>query len=178
MASAAVKITVDEFLALPEIEDLHRELVHGEIWEEPLGNAGETHEIVKSNLNEALILAAGRPRRFRLMIETSFRFGDDVLIPDLSLLIKSDPTRFGREGILACIPDIAIEIVSSDSATRLMEKIALYRESAVSEIWVLYPRLGTIAIYTKNAVREVRPADTLTSPLLPGFALPLSELFS
>ncbi|MCX6605399.1 MAG: Uma2 family endonuclease [Acidobacteria bacterium] len=178
MASAAVKITVDEFLALPEIEDLHRELVHGEIWEEPLGNAGETHEIVKSNLLQALSVAAGWPRRFRVLVESSFRFREAVLIPDVSLLIQSDPTHFGRQTVLTSIPDIAIEIVSSDSATRLMEKIALYRESAVSEIWVLYPRLGTIAIYTKNAVREVRPADTLTSALLPGFALPLSELFS
>ncbi len=178
MASAAVKITVDEFLALPDIENLHRELVHGEIWEEHLGNADETHEIVKSNLIEALFAAAGRPRRFRVMCESSFRFGDAVLIPDVSLLIESDPTRFGREGVLSCIPDIAIEIVSSDSASRLMEKIALYRESAVSEIWVLYPRLSTIASYSKNTVRELRRADHLTSPLLPGFALPLSELFS
>jgi len=178
MASAAVRITVDEFLALPETESPHRELVHGEIREEPLGNAGETHEIVKSNLAEAFFAAAGRPRRFRVLLASSFRFGDAVLIPDLSLLVKSDPTRFGREQVLTCIPDIAVEIVSSDPAIRLMEKIALYREAGVSEISVLYPRLGTLAIYSQNAVSELRLADTLTSTLLPGFALPLSELFS
>ncbi len=169
MASAAVRITVDEFLALPEIENPHRELVHGEIWEEPAENRGETHEIVKSNLAFALSLFAGRPR---LLIGSSFWFGDAMLVPDLSLLINS------CEVARTSIPDIAIEIVSADSATRLMEKIALYRESAVSEIWVLYPRRGTIAIYTKNAVREVRETGSLTSPLLPGFALPLAELFS
>ncbi len=178
MGSAAVKITVDEFLALAETETVHRELVHGEIWEQPSGNAGETHEIVKSNLAEALFAAAGRPRRFRVLLESSFRFGDAVLIPDLSLLIKSDPTRFGREQVLSCIPDIAVEIVSSDPAIRLMEKIALYRESGVAETWVLYPRLGTLAIYSQTAVRELRRAETLTSTLLPGFALPLPELFS
>lgn len=178
MASAAVKISVEEFLALPETEGLNRELVHGEVWEEPLGNAGETHEIIKSNLAEALFVAAGRPRRFRVLCESAFRFGDAVLIPDISLLISSDPTRFGREDVLTCLPDIAVEIVSSDSASRLMQKIAVYREVGVSETWVLYPRLGTIAIYTKTAVRELRRADTLTSPLLRGFAFPLSELFS
>ena len=68
MASAAVRITVDEFLALPETEVLHRELVHGEIWQEPFVNAGETHEIVKSNSTEFLCAAAA------------------------SLLIGSDPT--------------------------------------------------------------------------------------
>ena len=178
MASAAVRITVDEFLALPETESPHRELVHGEIREEPLGNAGETHEIVKSNLAEAFFAAAGRPRRFRVLLASSFRFGDAVLIPDLSLLVKSDPTRFGREQVLTCIPDNAVEIVSSDPAIRLMEKMAIYREAAVSEIRVLYPRLGTLAIYSQTVVSELRLADTLTSTSLPGFALPLSELFS
>ncbi len=172
MASAAVKISVEEFLALPETEGLHRELVHGEIWEEPAENRGETYDVVKSNLAQALYLAVSHSRHFRVTFSASFRLGDAVLVPDLGVLIKSDAES------LACVPDIAVEIVSSDSASRLMQKIAVYREVGVSETWVLYPRLSTLAIYTKNAVRELRRADTLTSPLLPGFALPLSELFS
>lgn len=42
----------------------------------------------------------------------------------------------------------------------------------------MYPSDSEILIDTPTGIAEFRRKDTLTTPLLPGFFLPLEELFS
>jgi Uma2 family endonuclease len=80
------------------------------------------------------------------------------------------------------VPDLVVEVVSpNDSADQVTEKVDLYLADGVREIWVVYPAAGTIMIYAPDSetVRLLRRDSMLgDSDVLPGFQLPLHDLFS
>jgi Uma2 family endonuclease len=64
-------------------------------------------------------------------------------------------------------------------------KRKLYERHGISEYWVVDPELETVKIYraaekgyTRVAELSRETNDTLTTPLLPGFQIPLSEVFA
>src|SRR5258708_1491780 len=142
MASVATKLTVDEFLALPEKPGVKRELINGEIWEEEIpvmGGAREGHELVKSQLMMYLAGYALQKPGWRIMAETAYRFSDEqTAIPDVSIL-RDHKTDFSNPSIIRQPPLIAMEVVSSDLAPRLQAKLLLYLNNGVTEVWILYP---------------------------------------
>lgn len=178
MASAALKISVEEFLAIPEVDAVRRELVNGEIWEEPLPNARQSHEILKGRLIHRLAYFAGLPARYLVFSESAYQFAeDDLMSPDVSVVIEARP-NLHTQGFLTCIPEIAVEVVSSESAERLHHKVNTYRAHGVKEVWIVLPQEAEILVYAPTGITEYRRHQTLTSPLLPNFSLPLEELFS
>jgi Uma2 family endonuclease len=59
-------------------------------------------------------------------------------------------------------------------------KFELYRESGVEEYWVVVPEERTVHLYLlqENDSRPYRMGDTLESSKLPGFKLPLANIFA
>ena len=83
---------------------------------------------------------------------------------------------------MGSIPDIVIEILSSNRNRDLVRKRRLYAESGVPEYWIFDPRNDTAlplelrgGEYVERGVLSL--GDTLTTPLLPGLAIPLADLF-
>ena len=79
-------------------------------------------------------------------------------------------------------PNIVVEILSSDRRRDLVRKRRLYAEAGVSEYWVVDPTKDTVTVLELRGAdyveRAVLSADnTLTTPLLPGLAIPLADLF-
>ena len=178
MASAALRISVDEFLSLPAVDGIKRELVNGEIWEKPLENAHQAHEILKGRFLQRLAYFAGLPARYLVFSESAYQFAEDELMsPDVSVVIEARP-NLRSKGFLTCVPEITVEIVSSESAERLYHKVNTYRAQGVKEVWIVLPQESEVLIYASTGIAELRRKDTLTSPLLLGFSYPLEELFS
>ena len=78
------------------------------------------------------------------------------------------------------VPDLAIEVVSPhDLADDLVEKTLEYFQSGVRLVWVVYPRHRRIYVYDgPGSVRVLQDSDALDGgKVLPGFSLPLSQLF-
>jgi Uma2 family endonuclease len=78
------------------------------------------------------------------------------------------------------LPDLCVEVVSpNDTADDLMDKIGEYFQAGVRLVWVFYPRHDTVYVYeSPTAVRVLTRADSLDGgAVLPGFRLPLAELF-
>lgn len=78
-------------------------------------------------------------------------------------------------------PDLAVEILSeSNRPGELRRKIADYFAAGTRLVWVVDPDARTVAVYTDPDTHTVRAeADTLDGgTVLPGFALPLAELFN
>ena len=61
MGTTTTLVTVQEFLALPEIEGDRLELIEGEVISMPM--SGYPHEVTKTNLNRLLIAWLFRIRR-------------------------------------------------------------------------------------------------------------------
>lgn len=83
-------------------------------------------------------------------------------------------------------PDLVVEILSD--ATRKTDEIIkrkLYERFGVGEYWLIDPLLDTVKVLRRSEavfvrVEELsmeRSSGTLTTPLLPGFRVELSELF-
>lgn len=95
------------------------------------------------------------------------------------LLAASLPPRLSPEGYLETIPELVVEVRSkNDSDAEVTAKVGEYVAAGVRAVWVLEPDDATVSVHTPAAPPTVfGPADTLTSPLLPGFAVPVSRLF-
>jgi Uma2 family endonuclease len=78
------------------------------------------------------------------------------------------------------VPELAAEVVSpTDDMTDVMEKVEDYFRSGVSVVWLVLPQQERVYVYTTpTAVRVLSRTDELTgNPAIPGFRLPLAELF-
>jgi len=169
-------MTVEEFLRLPEVEGERLELIHGEVVSMPL--SGQPHEVTKSNLIMVLTPWAVQNRTLRVFCEAAYQLIDsECLIPDLSL-IDSNRIVPGSIGVRQGAPELAIEVVSSESAARLEEKIELYLSHGSKSVWVVYPQERMVRIEdAAGGSKRFRHDQPLTDPILPGFSIPTSAIF-
>ena len=108
----------------------------------------------------------------------------DIVQPDLLFVSNERAAIVGLEN-LKVAPDLVIEILSKGTR-RLDERIKLeaYERCGVREYWMFDRfRQGVLPWKRSGVGLHPRPflsaaaADVLTSPLLPGFELPLAEIF-
>lgn len=104
---------------------------------------------------------------------------DTVRAPDVAFVRKERIA--GR--ILAFFPgapDLAVEIISPTDRRRDVEaKTQMWLDTGCEVVWVVDPPRQTITIHSKTeAPRTLQINDTIDCPtLLPGFTLPLCEVF-
>ena len=101
--------------------------------------------------------------------------------PDIVIILNERRHIVSRVRVEAP-PDIVVEILSSDRSRDLVRKRQIYAEAGVLEYWLMDPRSDTVTPlelrdggYVERAVLGV--GDTLTTPLLPGLAIPLEVIF-
>lgn len=103
-----------------------------------------------------------------------------VLQPDICVIC--DLSKIDRRGCVGA-PDLVIEVLSpGNSAKELKKKKEVYEESCVKEYWVVSPKYQNFLVYTlqegKFQAPIVKvPGETVTSTILHGFEIDLSELF-
>jgi Uma2 family endonuclease len=105
-----------------------------------------------------------------------------VRIPDGSFTRK-DRLRSpdGEEGHSRIAPDLVIEVISpNDTGEAIEEKINDYFAAGVPLIWVAYPESRVVQVHRKGGSgTRLTTADTLSGEdILPGFALPIAQLFA
>jgi Uma2 family endonuclease len=175
MAATTTQMTVEEFLRLPEVEGERLELIHGEVV--CMGQAGYPHEITKANLNRVLTVWSIQNPPAMVFSESAYQLGrTDTLIPDLSL--DSKRVVPGTTGLMQGAPELAIEVVSSESAARLEDKIELYFSRGSKSVWVVYPNNRTVRVFDVSGGAKLFAAhQPLVDPILPGFSVPTSAIF-
>jgi Uma2 family endonuclease len=176
MGTTTTLVTVQEFLAMPEPEGERLELIGGEIVS--MSQAGYPHEVTKSNVIRVLTAWSLQNPGLRLLCETSYQLDDrNCLIPDISL-INENRIVPGSRGVFQGAPEIAIEVVSSESAARLEDKIELYLACGGKSVWVVYPERRAVRIDTVYGMKKFRRDQPLVDPaVLPGFSVPTSAIF-
>jgi Uma2 family endonuclease len=180
MATAVKAWTEDELLAL-EHPGLKCELINDELIMSP---TGFRHEEIGAALLTAMRIHA---RRHQLGSVCGSSLGcwmvsENLLSPDISFIrrdrlpvTKAEGDRFFRGA-----PDIVVEIQSPwDRESRLHEKAEDYFLSGARLLWVVDPEDKTIRVYrSPSAPSLLTENDVLDGEdVLPGFRLPLSELF-
>ncbi len=107
------------------------------------------------------------------------------LVPDVTYV--GPDKRFVDRGYNPDPPDLGVEVVSDESNRTelddLLTKLRHYRAAGVT-VWVVLPRAQRAEVHEPDADPSqgpvtLGPDDALEAPgLLPGFSLPLREIFS
>lgn len=183
--TATAQMTAEEFLALPEDPNGQRsQLIDGEV---VMSEPTRMH----NGSQAATFFALGRWTRdapgrgwvgFPLNIQIDDR---NVHAPDVVWYRegrapgRDDPAPYPA-------PDLAVE-VRSPSTWRLNigRKKDNYERRGVGELWLVDTAADVVFVFRRSQPDATRfdvsldasPGDTLTSPLLPGFAVAVDEIF-
>ena len=106
---------------------------------------------------------------------------DTVLAPDAAF-VRADrvPPPGHRQGFAALAPDLVVEVVSpTDRAGAVADKALRWLESGTRLVWVVYPDRRLVAEHFPDGTVHLRQAEDLLDggDVLPGFRVPVSELF-
>jgi len=99
---------------------------------------------------------------------------------DVAYISHERLARASPGGYLDVAPELIVEIVSpNDRWTDLMAKLEDYFSIGVGLVWIVDPQRRRVSCYrSPTQLALLGPGDTLTAePMLPGFALPVVELF-
>jgi Uma2 family endonuclease len=120
--------------------------------------------------------ASGADGGYRLQ-----RDPDIVLAPDISFVqAERLPPRHQRKKYLELAPDLAVEVVSpSDSAEAVTRKVLIYLKHGTKLVWVVEPDQRVVTIYRQDRTAKILTTDDILDgeEVLPGFTLPVAELF-
>ena len=112
---------------------------------------------------------------------------DDDVAPDVVWLSsRRISTTVEPDGKLHAAPELIVEVLSPGFADEKRDreaKLKLYSRRGVDEYWIIDWRRRNMQVFRREDARLVLTAtlaepDTVTSPLLPGFACPVIELFA
>lgn len=176
-------MTAEELLDLPD-DGLRHELVLGEL--RTMTPAGYEHGRVAMRIGsrlDAFVEAQGLGEV--LGAETGFtlaRGPDTVRAPDVAFVrAERVPAAEDRAGFAELAPDLAVEVVSTwDRASEVSEKALMWLDAGVRLVWVVDPTTRLATVYRSGGVVGLfRGQDVLDGEdVLPGFTLPLWELFT
>ena len=102
----------------------------------------------------------------------------NILQPDLIYVSTERSHQFTSQNLQGA-PDLAVEILSPSTRSRdLHLKRKVYRETGVLEYWIVDPEEQSVTVHRRHApTTEYRSGSSLTTALLPGFAVPIEKLF-
>lgn len=175
-------LTVEQFERLPD--DGHRlELVRGRVVRESL--AGFEHGRMAARIAHYLEeYVKGRRLGIVCGAETGFLLSTEpatVRGPDAAF-VRADRVPAERvRGYFPGAPDLAAEILSpSSTAGEVRAKVRDYLEAGTRVVWVVDPEARTVAVHrARSGARILGESDELDGgDVLPGFRLPLAQLFA
>jgi Uma2 family endonuclease len=170
---------------------------------EPLLNGDILYEVVDDEIRELPPMSARETRYASILLRIlgPFAWNSSLGVSDAEMLFLIDTSRnlqrrpdvsyvsFQRwpknkpvPGTSAweVVPDLAVEIISpTNGANEILGKVEDYFACGVQRVWVIYPLFAKVYDYASaTSVRILTRAENLSGgDVLPGFDLPLSELF-
>ena len=106
-----------------------------------------------------------------------------MFAPDLAVILRGNDAVVG-ERMIEGAPDIVVEVLSSDRNRDLVRKRQVYAEAGIPEYWIVDDQVNRDGCSSWNCAMEstwnaacLTADDTLTTPLLPGLEIPLSNVF-
>ena len=175
-----VRLTYEDYCLLPN-DGKRYEIIDGELFVTPAPL--RRHQKVLANLLYYLTefvkkhdLGEVYPAPFDVV------FSDyDVVEPDILYVSKSRASVITEKNVQGA-PDLVVEVLSESTAKiDRTTKLKLYARYGVAEYWVIDPAALSAEIYRLvpggcELAAQLDSRQSLTSPLFPGFALPLFRL--
>ncbi len=170
--SAALLLSLEEFLLRPERDDWQREeLIEGALIVSP--GAKVSHAFIVDRLREAL--SDLRQQGFVVANDFSCILPPHSMpIPDLAVVNRERWEQAARaDAWLEESPELVVEVVSP-SNQKLYAKAELYLDHGAEQVWIVFPKTRTVAVFTREGTRESRAGETLE---FRGLTIAVSTIF-
>jgi Uma2 family endonuclease len=185
MTSAAMpgvyRMTFVDWLQLPHDGRLY-ELIDGELLVSP--SPSILHQRVSRELEFQILQYLRTSGRGEVLdAPVGVRLGDDVLEPDLVIVLSEHADRIGAQ-VIEGAPDVVVEILSPGTAKRdLGVKRTVYEAAGVPEYWIVDAESAAVEVLVLERGAYVRlglfrRGDTLRSRVLPDLTVLLAPVFA
>lgn len=179
-AKTRVRFTYEDYLNAPE--DKRYELLDGELIMVPSPNW--PHQRTELKLGSRVIRFVERHDLGEVATAPMdvVLSDTDVVQPDVLFISRERTSIIGHNAILGA-PDLVVEILSPSTTRRdLTFKRRLYAKHGVKEYWQVNIEERRITVLSLGdndyeVAAVYGSGETLTSPVLPGFALVVDEIF-
>lgn len=178
MATTAIT-TGAQFDALPYEEGRLWELVDGELI--PMPSPTAHHQVLVQNILFAIAthLKANSEQGI-VLADVEFALAENYRVrPDVFVLLPSAAAVLDYEKVpIPGAPDIAVEVISqSERASDTRQKLDAYLHYGTQEVWQVYPKSKSVMVYRGVIATTLTVGQSITTPLLPDFSLPVQSLF-
>jgi Uma2 family endonuclease len=186
MPTATRRLTAAEFLQIPDDGKMH-ELIDGVHYVTPSPKLSHQELVGRLHLAIGNFLSTWRHLGRLFLARLDVVMSDfDVVEPDL-LFVSGDQLDILTEANVQGAPALVIEVLSPSTRRRDEGiKRKLFDEKGVREYWLVDPkgrrvsvcRRGEDGSFPRVANLDAASDDRLVTPLLPGFSLSVTGLFS
>ncbi len=184
-ARADTRLTYDDFVLFPDDGKRH-EIIDGEHHVTPSPNLRHQQLVGRLHVEIAIYLRA-HPQAGQVFLSPLdvVLSHYDVVEPDL-LFVAGDQTAIMTDKNIQGPSALVVEVLSKSSRKRdAQTKRRLFERTGVREYWLVDPELDLVQVFrpspegrlTRVAELSAEDDDALTTPLLPGCAIALRELF-
>jgi Uma2 family endonuclease len=176
------RLTYEDYAKLPDDGNRY-EIIDGELYVNP--SPVPRHQFIVSALTGAFINYS-YVHGGKVAGSLDVVLADDRIVQPDVLFIKDDRASIIGPKNIQGPPHVVVEVLS-DGSRRYdeIQKRKLYESAGVDEYWVVDPELELVKIYrlegrayTKAAEIDTDTGGAITSPLLPGFELPIGWVFA
>jgi Uma2 family endonuclease len=167
------RLTLDEFLAMPGIDERRLELIDGEVYEKMSPRWGHSRIAAKlASWFSEIGYAGVEPRA---IIPPGGTDGPGAPLPDVAFY-RSDPPA--DDEWITRPPDVAVEIRSLGQSRRdIRVKVDLYIRFGVPSVWVIDLESNEVEVYEGGTRRVLTGSDVVESAHAPGLRFTVADLF-
>jgi Uma2 family endonuclease len=178
-AAVDLRLTNADIEAMPEDGNRY-EIIDGELFVSSAPHA--VHQRVLMNIGYAFRVYLASQAIGEILPGVGIVFDEyDGVIPDLVFATDARIRQTLAGGRFRAAPEIVIEIVSPGHSNERRDrhvKRNLYAARGVDEYWIVDPENRSVEIHSRDrGFENLRGKDELTSPVLPGFSVPVSAFF-
>lgn len=170
--ATATRIGLQEFLALPGLDERRLELIDGEVYEKPMPTWG--HGTIAGELYYHLRpwgFPSAEPRA--IILETD-AFAASSPLPDLAFYPADPPPAASW---MERPPQVAAEMLSpGQSRSELRLKVEMYLRFGVTTVWVIDPERRSADLYEGGRRSTIDEQGELRSTVIPDFRLRLGDV--
>lgn len=179
-------LTVQEFLAIPDDENIERDLIRGEVKERVMTRRSRQHARTEARISQQLQnWVDGQERRGEVYsgeVGCTLRHSPSSTVGiDVAYITAEHAARqTDASRLIEGPPALAVEILSpNDTQEAIAEKIDEYLACGVPMVWIADPHFRTITIHRPAMAPEFfTEAQALSAENeLPGFSVIVRNLF-
>ena len=181
MSAAKTLLTAEEFDNYPFEEDKRYELHEGELI--VMTRPAYRHNRVLAHLNIELGIYFRKHKNGEALIsENLYALSPKTRrSPDVGIILGDRYEELKTAKVIPIVPEIVVEVLSpSERPGMIHRKLKQYFDAGVKEVWLIDPEPREVEIWAGATLPDhtLAAGETLTSTLLPGFELPLADLFA